>query len=308
MELKVLLAAIFLMISAAIHGQIMKIWPNEIPNSIPGVADDEIKKEDQIIRYSQVGLPTIEAFIPSKGTATGQAVIICPGGGYGVISYDWEGTDFAKWLNGYGIAAFVLKYRLPKTKSVDVDYFAPIQDLQRSIQLVRSKADEWNINENQIGVMGFSAGGHLASTLGTQWNMGTERKAFDDIDALNTRPDFMVLIYPVISMIADCTHQGSMRNLLGNNASPELQKAFSAEHHVTTETPPTFLLHAQDDKGVLIQNSLLMYEALIKKNIPTEMHLFPKGGHGFAFAADKTGLSVWPEYLIEWLEGLQHRN
>jgi len=238
-----------------------------------------------------------------NANATGMGVIICPGGGYGVLAYDWEGADIAKLLNSRGIAAFVLKYRLPQSQSVIVSHKAPIQDAIRAMQFVRFNAEKWNVDLNKIGVVGFSAGGHLASTLGTHFNDRLQNTN-DEIDKLNARPDFMALIYPVISMKDGITHSGSRNNLLGKSPSKELVEYYSNELQVTKETPPTFLIHSSNDKVVPVENSILMYQALLQENIPTEMHIFPEGGHGYSLAINKNYINAWPELFITWLNNL----
>lgn len=280
------------------QSQVIELW-NKIPNQ-QKTNEKEIITFDKIKRISNVQNPSIEAFLAPKNIATDIAVIICPGGGYGILAYEYEGVDFAKWLNSKGISAFVLKYRLPQSPSILTPYKAPLQDIQRAIKIVRSNAKEWQINKNKIGVLGFSAGGHLASTAGTHFEYESYIKT-DSIDTLSAKPNFMALIYPVISMQDSITHKGSKKNLLGNNPLKELIDFYSNELQVTVNTPPTFILHANNDKAVPVKNSLLFYEALQKNNILTEMHLFPIGGHGFAFAKDKKQLALWPELFYNWL-------
>ncbi|MEM9339137.1 MAG: alpha/beta hydrolase [Bacteroidota bacterium] len=251
---------------------------------------------------THVGVPTLEVFIPSEKTATGQAVLICPGGGYFGVAYDWEGTDVAKWLNGYGVAAFVLKYRMPYVASVDVDHLAPIQDAVRAMQLIRFHSKKWNLDSTKIGVMGFSAGGHLASTLGTNWEQGVT--SVDDIGKVDPRPNFMALIYPVISMKEEVTHAGSRKHLLGEHPSDKLILQYSNELQVTKDTPPTFLVHSQNDEGVPIENSLLFYQALTEVGVPSSMHLYPSGGHGYGLARSKDLIGDWPDQFISWIDDL----
>ena len=280
---------------------IVPIWPQDIPNFQP--SDElEITEETDITRISKVQKPTLEIYLPSKKNRTGQGVLVCPGGGYQRLAYDWEGTDIAKWLNSKGIAAFVLKYRLPQSKSVTITHETPFLDAQRAIRFIRYHAKEYDIDSNKIGVMGFSAGGHLASTLGTHF--GQENTfAKDEIDQIDDRPDFMALIYPVISM-GPVTHAGSKENLLGDNPSDELVDNYSNELQVKEKTPPTFLIHSADDRVVPVKNSLLMYEALIQNEVLVEMHLYPTGGHGFSLAIGKGHLSDWPDLFIEWIKSL----
>ncbi len=280
--------------------ELIPLWPEIIPNQKES-NEAETQKQEDIFWVGNVQVPTLEMFLPTKRAATGKAVIICPGGAYHHLAYDWEGTDFAKWLNSRGITAFVLKYRLPESQSLILNYKAPLQDAQRALRTVRFHAEKWNLNPDKIGIMGFSAGGHLASTLGTHFqepNTHTE----DKIDVLRARPDFMVLVYPVISMKDAYTHLGSRTSLIGENPKPELVDYFSNELHVTPKTPPTFLVHASDDDAVSVMNSIVIYEALQKENIETEMHIYPKGGHGFAFGIGQSHLQNWTNLLADWMD------
>lgn len=279
--------------------EIIPLW-SFVPNSQKS-DEVEIGEEKDILRISKVQEPSIEVYLPSKRLANGRAIVICPGGGYGYLSYDWEGTDFAKWLNSKGIAGIVLKYRLPDSKSVKESFKAPLQDLQRAMRIVRANSEEWNIEKNKVGVMGFSAGGHLAATLATRFNEDYLEKK-DEIDTLSARPDFAVLVYPVISMKEGITHGGSRRNLLGEDPAGELVEKFSNELQVKEDTPPTFLVHTADDGSVPVENSLLFYKALTDKNIPAEMHLYPKGGHGFGMAKAEGYLETWTARLSDWLK------
>lgn len=281
----------------------MALWSGKVPNH-QETDEVEIHKYEDILRISYVQEPSLEVYLPSKKNATGQAMVICPGGGYQILSYDWEGTDVAKWLNSKGIAAFVLKYRLPNSKSVITRYKAPLQDAQRAMRLVRHNAGKWNISKDQIGIMGFSAGGHLASTLGTHYDENQDLLT-DDIDSLSARPDFMVLIYPVITMNPKYMHGGSKNNLLGENPDQELVDHYSNELQVNKNTPPTFLVHSSDDKSVPVMNSILFYEALVKEAVYSEMHIYPEGGHGYGLALGMDYLQTWTDRLADWLEALK---
>jgi acetyl esterase/lipase len=275
-------------------GQHMKInlWPDgKIPLSIKTDIQEVVESTD-IVRISKVQVPQLEVYIPNKKGATGQAVIICPGGGYSRLAYDWEGTDIAKLFNAHGIAAFVLKYRLPDSLSSSAPDQVPLLDAKQAMQIVRTRAAEWNINPNKIGIMGFSAGGHLAATLSTH---------FDH----STRPDFSILIYPVISMDKNIAHMGSRNNLIGMHPTEEMKKLYSNELQITAQTPPTFLLHATDDNAVPVENSIRFYQGLQKNKVPVEMHIFPSGGHGFALALGKGALEKWPELLLNWMKELK---
>lgn len=269
---------------------------------------NEKEKQDTagIIRITLVQEPDIAVFLPSKQNATGQAVIICPGGGYEYLSYDWEGTDIAKLLNAKGIAAFVLKYRLPGSKSNIVPYLSPLMDAQRAVRVVRANAARWNIKKDNIGIMGFSAGGHLASTAATHFDEGNKNAA-DTIEQQSCRPDFAVLVYPVITMSKPVMHTGSRNNLIGTNPDSSLAKKYSAERQVTKNTPPSFLVHALDDEAVPVENSLLFYQAMKDNGVSGELHVYSKGGHGFALAIGKGYLETWTDRLTDWLRSLKSK-
>ena len=247
--------------------------------------------------------PDIAVYLPQIGHATGQAVVICPGGGYSILAYEWEGTEFAKLLNSKGIAAFVLKYRLPDVKSNITPHLSPLQDAKRAMRLVRANAAKWNIQKDRIGIMGFSAGGHLASTLLTQFDEG-DKPSKDSIEQQSSRPDFGVLAYPVISMSKPIMHKGSRDRLIGSNADAELAAKYSSELQVKKETPPVFLVHAMDDNGVPVDNSLLFFQAMKDKGVPGELHVYPKGGHGFGLALGKGTLENWTSLCIDWMRSL----
>lgn len=306
MKLRLTIVFGFLILPLAIMAQdtIIPLWPKDkIPNHI--VSDEkEVHVYKDVLGISKVQEPTIEVYLPSKRTATGQAVLIFPGGGYGILAYDWEGTDIAKFLNGKGIAGIVVKYRLPSDVSQNEKYNVPLIDAQRAMRLTRSYAGEWNLKSNKIGIIGFSAGGHLASTLGTHFNQKVY-EPIDAADALSARPDFMALGYPVITFVEESTHKGSKHNLLGENANAALVEHFSNELQVTAQTPPTLLVHAIDDKGVPVENSLLFFQALKDNDVPATMHIYPTGGHGFSLARDNNHLRGWTERLFEWMENLE---
>lgn len=294
-----------LITNTLIFGQnmILPLWTSDIPNF---QKSDAIETADTTtaVLITNVQTPDIAVFLPSKGNATGQAVVICPGGGYRFLAYDKEGTDIAKWLNSKGIAGIVLKYRLPISKSNIIPYKTPLLDAQRAIRLTRHHAEEWNIKADEIGIMGFSAGGHLASTAGTHFNAG-DTSASDPVDCLSSRPDFMILIYPVITMNEAFTHMGSRTALLGENPDPELVQTYSNELQVKDDTPPTFIVHAGDDGAVPVENSLVFYQALKNKNIPSELHIYPEGGHGFSLAIGSSYLDTWPDRCADWLKSLK---
>lgn len=302
------LLILLLLFSGSLFAQdkTLDLWPKQIPNSQTS-SEKEVQKKEGILWISKVQDPSIKVFLPVKQAATGQAVLICPGGGYEGLAYDWEGTQIAKWLNSKGIAGIVLKYRLPNSASVKTSYETPLQDAKRAIRLIKSHAGEWNIDKDKVGVMGFSAGGHLASTLGTHFN-AAETVPMDSIRTINARPAFMILVYPVITMKKEFTHIGSRNSLLGRDPSEELIKEYSNEQQVQIDTPPTFLVHATDDEVVPVENSIQFYRALVSKNIDAEMHIYPDGGHGFALALDKSYLQTWTDRLSDWLQRLEEKN
>ena len=284
----------------------LPLWENgQIPNY---QKSDEKEKRDttDIVRISYVQNPDIAVFLPSLKNATGQAVVICPGGGYWILAYDWEGTDIAKWLNANGIAAIVLKYRLPVSKSNVVPHKSPLLDAQRAMRLVRYHAGEWNINPDKIGIMGFSAGGHLASTLSTHFDRGIPESK-DPVDQMSCRPDFSILIYPVISFTGDYIHTGSRIALIGENPEPELITYYSNELQIKEDTPPAFLIHSGDDTTVPVENSISYFSALRARQIPAEMHIYPYGEHGFSLAIGKGYLATWTDRCIDWINSLNSK-
>jgi acetyl esterase/lipase len=264
-----------------IHEEI-PLWPNGAPNA-QGTAPEDI--------------PTLTLYpVTGDGTAP-TAILICPGGGYGHLSMSHEGYEVAEWLNKRGISAFVLKYRLgPKYK-----YPNELLDAQRALRWVRAHAAQYKYKEDQIGIWGFSAGGHLASTAGTHFDLGMEKPS-DDIDKQSSRPNFMILAYPVITMRTMTTHQGSLRNLLGENPDPKLVTLLSNELQVTSKTPPAFLFHTTEDPVVPVENSINFYLALRKAGVPAEMHIYLKGRHGVGLAQNDPVLRTWPDLLYDWLK------
>ena len=241
--------------------------------------------------------PTLTVYLPGRD-AVPTAVIVCPGGGYGALADNHEGRQVANWLNSMGIAAFVLKYRLGPR------YHHPVElgDAQRAIRMVRSRAQELGIAADRVGIMGFSAGGHLASSAATHFDAGLDNAA-DPIDHQSSRPDFTILGYPVISFTTPYAHAGSRKNLLGESPDPKLVESMSSELQVTPQTPPTFLFHTDGDTGVPSENSVLYYLALRKNKVPAEMHIFEKGPHGVGLALRDPALSLWPPLLTNWLRG-----
>jgi len=281
----------------------LPIYDKQITNSDRSELKEKVEKSD-IIFISNVNSPEIYVYLPSEKLATGQAVIICPGGGYFGLAFDLEGTDVAKYLNSIGISAIVLKYRVcPATLTNYEPYIMPLQDAQRAMRLVRFNSNNWHINPRKIGIMGFSAGGHLASTLGTHFDYGKAQSS-DPVEKLSCRPDFMVLIYPVITFLDSIAHLGSKANLLGLNPSKDLVENFSNELQVKADTPPTFLVHADNDSVVFVENTLRMYAALRKKHISAELHILSEGGHGFGLATGFLHLHEWTNNLRLWLATL----
>jgi acetyl esterase/lipase len=241
--------------------------------------------------------PSITPFLPEPDKRNGSAVVICPGGGYGHHAMGHEGQAIAEWLRDRGVAGIVLRYRCGGGKNQQP---APLQDVQRAIRTVRSRASQWGIDPERIGVLGSSAGGHLASTAATMFDDG-QADAADPIERLSSRPAFAVLLYPVISMEKGVAHGGSRDNLLGKNPSEELVAQWSTDRRVTDKTPPTFIVYATDDKTVPVKNGLLFYEALVEHGVPAEMHIWEKGGHGFGLRGGDRPVDKWTEPLEPWL-------
>jgi acetyl esterase/lipase len=281
----------------AMAQQTFPLYDKTIPNSKPFANKEKsaiVEGGIQII--SNVSLPSITLYLPKKEKANGTAVIICPGGGYAVLAASHEGSDVAKVFNDWGVTAFVLKYRIPNDSTMLQKETGPLQDAQRAVQFARMNAKKWNIKTNQIGIMGFSAGGHLASTAGTHFS----KAVIENKQHVSLRPDFMVLIYPVISFSDSIGHIGSRDNLIGKNPAAEKIKYYSNELQVTTQTPPAFLVHANDDDVVKLQNSIAFYEALQKNKVPAEIHFYEKGGHGFGMN-NPTSSDKWMDWLKTWM-------
>ena len=285
--------AVLLLLPAALTAQeVMPLYKTAVPNARQTtVKEDSADKAGPLIR--KVIMPTLEAYLPSKEKASGAAVIICAGGSYKVIVYQGEGIATAKEFANNGVAAFVLRYRLPDD-SLEVDRsIAPLQDAQQAIKTVRENASKWGIDPNKIGIAGFSAGGHLASTAATHFN-----KAFiDNQSNTSLRPDFLIVVYPVISMQDSLTHMDSRKNLLGTGPSKTAIDNYSNELQVTAQTPPAYITHAGDDKLVTVDNSIAFYQALRHHNVPAEMHIYPSGGHGFIFRQ-----KGWMLPLLDWMK------
>ncbi len=277
---------------------IIPLYDGAVRNARPSSIKEHVETAaDGSVRISLVSQPTLKVFSPAAGKANGKAVIICPGGGYARLSSSREGDDVAKVLSEWGVTAFVLKYRLPDDSLMMQKEIVPLQDAQRAIQLVRQRAAEWGINPKKVGIMGFSAGGHLASTLGTHF----KKAVIDNKAKINLRPDFMILMYPVISLTDSLAHMGSRDRLIGKHPNNKEIKEFSNEMQVSKKTPPTFLVHAKDDKTVKYQNSVIFHQALQKKHVPSEIHLYEQGGHGFGLF-NKTSSEKWTDWLKAWLD------
>ncbi len=287
-----------LMLSALhIHAQdYLPLYADSVPNAIPG-PDREKSETNDILRISKVSNPGLSVYLPPADIATGEAVIIFPGGGYSILAIQHEGYDVATSLNEAGIAAFVVKYRLPDDSIMTDKKIGPLQDAQRAIQMVRENATKWNIHKDKIGIMGFSAGGHLASTAGTHF----DKAYISNPNNTSLRPDFMILVYPVISFKDSIGHRGSRNNLIGANADSKTVQAFSNENNVTAKTPRTYLIHAKDDKAVPVANSTLFEAQLKKHKVPVQVYLYEKGGHGFGLN-NKTSDVQWIVDVKKWIK------
>jgi len=292
----IIMALIISTISVRAQEEKIKLWEGKIPNKISDTSYIEwMSKGDNIMQISD---PTLSVFLPNKGKANGTAVMICPGGGYSFLSFENEGFQVASWLNDLGITAFILKYRLPNDAIMEDKSIGPLQDAQRAVRLIRRKAHKWNINPQKIGVIGFSAGGHLAASLATHF----DEKVYTPDDKLSARPDFSILVYPVITMKEKYAHQGSKRNLLGKDPNKDLIEFFSNELMVTANTPPTFLIHAADDQTVPVENSLMYFNSLRTNDVPSELHIYQKGGHGFALKASESTEVLWTKACELWMK------
>ncbi|GAB3280118.1 alpha/beta hydrolase [Larkinella harenae] len=266
---------------------------NLYPGTIPNAKATNIQETYTSGMYKNVVKPTLEVYLPAKEIASGAAVVIIPGGGYGVVVYQGEGVSTAKELAKNGVAAFVLKYRLPNDSILVDKTIGPLQDAQQAVKLVRDNAAEWGVDAGKVGIMGFSAGGHLASTEATHF----EKALIENKSNTSLRPDFQILVYPVISMQDSLTHRDSRQNLLGKNPSKALIDLYSNERQITKNTPPAYLTHAADDKLVDVDNSIAYFERLRHQNIDVEMHIYPKGGHGFIFRQ-----KGWMDPLFDWMK------
>lgn len=273
----------------------INLYPNGIPNSKPTPATYKEKMENGDW-VTLVSTPQLTPFLPTKDKANGTAIVICPGGGYAGLSYVKEGMKIAQRFNEIGVTAFLLKYRLPSDLIMQDRSIGPLQDAQRAIQIVRENAAKWNVDPNKIGIIGFSAGGHLASTAGTHF----DKVVIENKANISVRPDFMALIYPVITF-GEYTHQGSKENLVGKSASRQQVDLYSNEKQITANTPPVFIIHAQDDDVVPVQNTLMFYDELLKNKVKAEMHIYQSGGHGFGLNNPREKQD-WFASLTEWMK------
>ncbi|HXE54797.1 MAG TPA: alpha/beta hydrolase [Tepidisphaeraceae bacterium] len=262
------------------HSEVIRLWSGDAPGAKGADPAD---------------IPTLTIFRPTSPAANGAAVIVCPGGGYSGLAAH-EGKPVAQWLNTLGVTSFVLKYRLgPK-----YHHPAMLQDVSRAVRMVRSSATQWQLDPSRIGVIGFSAGGHLVSTAVTHFDAG-DAYAQDAVDRVSSRPDFGILVYPVITLSGPYAHAGSRRNLLGDHPSDELVDSLSSEKQVRDDTPPCFLVHTSTDKVVPFQNSLMFAEALRLHHVPVELHVFDHGAHGFGLGGKDPVLSQWPGLCAKWM-------
>ncbi len=280
-QLAIALSLVFAAAASAADPKTELLWPKGAPGALGEEAKDK---------------PTLIIYLPEKPSGCG--IVVCPGGGYGGLAMDHEGQQIARWLNENGIAAFICDYR---HRGKGYGHPAPLQDAQRAIRTVRARADEFGVKPDKIGILGFSAGGHLTSTAVTHFDSGNPA-ADDPVMRASSRPDFGVLCYPVIAFDEPFTHKGSQKNLLGENAPADLVKSLSNEKQVTDQTPPCFLWHTYEDTGVPPQNSVVFYHALLDHKVPGELHVYEKGRHGVGLAKDIPGTSGWPAACLAWIK------
>lgn len=297
----VLVLAGIIMITASVFSQtqVIDIWNGKVPGSISNPSYKQKVDSVSWIKIRFVTKPTIQVYPAPADKNTGTAVVVCPGGGYYGISFVNEGFEVAKWLNQLGVTAVVLYYRLPDDAITKNKSIAPLQDGQEAMRITRRNAKKWGIDPHKIGIMGFSAGGHIASTVSTHF----DEKVYESQDTTSARPNFSLLVYPVISMDSAITHWGSRESLLGKNATPEMVKHFSNALQVTAKTPPAFMMHSMDDGTVPVQNSIEYALAMKKHNIPCELHIYERGGHGYGLAKWSAGTeSTWTDACERWLK------
>ena len=271
---------------------VIPLWPEGVPDAKPGLGPEHVDGG----HISNVSEPTLTVYGPAVDRPNGTAVIVCPGGGYVRLSTQREGEQYAAWLGTLGITSFVLKYRMQ-----EFGHPAPLRDVLRAVRIVRSQAARYHIRPDRIGVMGSSAGGHLAASAGTLFDHPLGRTGAE-LDKVSARPDFLMLLYPVITMEAPAAHAGSRKALLGAHPSAADVQLMSVEKQVTSATPPTLLIHTQEDQTVPVENSILFYQALTRAKVPAEMYLFEHGGHGMGMKAGLGTSSEWPKRAEEWLK------
>lgn len=293
---KIFVLATILFLSNRLAAQeFIRLWPTGKKADWNGkVVTDSIHNE----RYFRVGTSGIFAFPVHKEGNKGTTVLICPGGGYDHVTHLYNGFNFASWFNAHGINAFVLVYRLPNQSDLKIREEAPLADAQRAMEIIRANASKWNLDVNKIGVMGISAGGHVATTIGTHDENVSSIK--DSLEKVNYHPDFMILLSPVITM-GKYAHGGSRKNFLGNDTSKLFIEKYSNESQVTSNTPPAFIVHAQNDSTVNVHNSVLFYNALIDKGVQASIHIFPQGGHGIGLFDNPGSTDLWLDLLDKWL-------
>ena len=271
--------------------KVIALWPEGVPGPVVPAAPEGVQ-DGRVVRVS---VPTLTVYAPAAGKANGAAAIVCPGGGYMVLALDKEGAEFTRWLNDLGVTVFVLKYRIAPQQ-----HPAALRDVLRAVRLVRSHAADFGVDPHRIGVVGASAGGHVAASAATLFD-APEGKTGAPLDAVSARPDFAVLLYPVVTMSTAAVHAGSRQALLGPHPTPTLMDHLSLERQVTRQTPPTFLVHTAEDASVPAENSILLYRALIAAGVPTELHLYEKGPHGFGIKPGLGPTSDWPKRAEEWM-------
>jgi len=275
------------------------LWPRGIPGAkVSATYIEEIQGTAPVRNWiSKVSHPELEIYLPQTGS--GSAVVICPGGGYSGLAFEHEGVQVARWLNQQGVAAFILKYRMPSDETMEKKAIGPLQDVQEALRMVRRRAAEFHVKPDRIGIMGFSAGGHLAASLSTRY----AEPVYVPLDATSARPDFSILVYGVLSMQSEITHMGSQESLLGKKATPSAIGMASNERRVDASTPPAFLIHCQDDDLVPVENSIRYFQALSAFGVPAELHLYPKGGHGFGLGKAPNSPAQWTDGLKAWMKG-----
>jgi acetyl esterase/lipase len=287
------------LVNVALAQQAMPLYQGEIPNSVAAPDEESIRERDPgdpYLFYQNISIPQIYPYLLANTRSPRAAIVILPGGSYRGVSIVKEGFDVAKRLNEYGIVAFVVKYRTPSERHMRDKTLAPLQDAQQALQLVRARAKEWNVDPTRVGLMGFSAGGHLASTAATRFN----QPAIESATPEQVRPDFLMLGYPVISFDDAITHSVSRETLVSKQPTREQIEQYSNDRHVTAQTPPTFIVHAADDKSVVVANSLRFFEALQANGVSSELIIFPRGGHGFGLN-NSTTPDRWIERCRDWL-------